>query len=249
MSGDTEHFSVDEIMRMIKKERQSARKNQQNGPGTKDKTSKIAPYEEAIRIKAQNFINQNWHINIHTDDLPFRIDDPSDEQKELLEFLNRNYTLPLSYPFESRSRILGMILNPFKRIVRKTILSSIGHLFTRQEQFNSQMIRMINSQTFLLNQLLQIIQQLNGIIARQRELNLNFVSFCNQVNFREDVLTIKSQHTEELIRELYRRMDNLFVVSNLAYILDEKVKKLQEDIKSERQILSQEVLQGRNQSG
>jgi hypothetical protein len=92
------------------------------------------------------------------------------------------------------------------------------------------------------------MNQLNSIIAKQREMNLNFVSFCNQINFREDVLTIKSQHTEELIRELYKRMDNLFVVSNLAYVLEEKLKKLQKELNAEKDAMSRDMLHSRNQS-
>ena len=135
------------------------------------------------------------------------------------------------------------------------VLSSIGELFTRQEQFNSRLVRVLNYKTELIdhliqttNQIAQIINQMNTVIARQRELNLNLVTFCNQVNFREDVLTIKSQHTEEFIRELYRRMDNLYVVSNLAYILEEKIKKLQEQLETERESINRHFAHTQNKS-
>lgn len=250
MTGNDESgkFSVEKIMKMIRKERVSVRKNKQDSPSTKDKASKIAPYEETLRIKAQNFINQNWNINIHTDKQPFPIDITADEQKKHMEFLNSNHLLQQSFPFKSRFGILSYFLIPFKKILRKTILSSIGELFTRQEQFNSHVVRLLNRQTELTNQIAQVINQLNPIIAKQREMNLNLVSFCNQVNFREDVLTIKSQHTEEIMRELYKRMDNLYVVSNLAYILEEKVNKLQEELKAGRESIEKQYSHTKNQA-
>jgi len=143
---------------------------------------------------------------------------------------------------------LGFILSPIKKLIRKAILSSTGELFKRQENFNSHLVRLLNRQTEFITQISKLFPQINTILASQREMNLHLVSFCNQINFREDVLTIKSQHTEELIRELYRRMDNLYIVSNLAYILEEKVKKLEKELKTERDSMGEFLSQSTTQT-
>ncbi|OGL49377.1 MAG: hypothetical protein A2161_11385 [Candidatus Schekmanbacteria bacterium RBG_13_48_7] len=247
-NNKSDEFSVEKIMKMIREERSNSHKNQQQESSTKDQTSRIAPYEETVRIKAQNFINQNWHINIHSDEAPFPTVDETDENNPNLDYLNKNYELPFLFHFESRFKVLRFILNPFKKIIRKIILSSIGELFSRQEQFNSHLVRLLNRHAVVMNHVAKIMDQVNSSISKQREVNQNLVTFCNQINFREDVLTIKCQHTDELIRELYRRMDNLYVVSNLAFILEEKVKKLQQDLEIERESMNQLISLSRNQT-
>jgi len=234
----SDDFSVEKIMKMMKEERASGNFNNNHQPSTQDQTSKIAPYEESVRIKAQNFINKYWHINIQSDEAPFPAVEESDEHNPDLRYLNDNYMLNFNFPFESRYKIIGSLLKPFKTIIRKIILSSIGELFSKQEQYNSHLVRLLNRHSVIVNHVGNIMDQVNASICTQREVNQNLVTFCNQINFREDVLTIKSQQTEELIRELYRRMDNLYVISNMTYILEEKVARLRTELDEERKSMS-----------
>lgn len=230
-NNGADDISVDEIMKMIKEENTNPQDEHQPPPSTKEKLSKIAPYEETTRVKAQHYINKNWHINIFTEESPLKSLKKSYKPDDDLQFLNNNYQLPLSLLPEKNPGVLGVLLNPLKRFLRKAIIGNVGRLFNNQEQFNSHLVRVLNKYSELVDQIEPAIE----ILGKQREFNKNMVSFSNQVNFREDVITIKTQRLEELIRELYRRMDNLYVVSNLVYVLEEKIKKLESELKQKQE--------------